>query len=116
MHKSACFLPKPAAQQERWLADAPATPVPAQPRHTAGGLRFAMRQRSRSTAAPSAPRRQQFRPTNFRCRGYRRQACSLILLESMADLLQHMRESGFLFPDRLIHLFVGGSELHGAKV
>jgi uncharacterized protein len=34
----------------------------------------------------------------------------------MADLLQHVRESGFLFPDRLIHLFVGGSELHGAKV
>jgi uncharacterized protein len=34
----------------------------------------------------------------------------------MADLLQHVRESGFSFPDRLIHLFVGGSELHGAKV
>ena len=34
----------------------------------------------------------------------------------MADLLQHVRESGFLFPDRLIQLFVGGSELHGAKV
>lgn len=34
----------------------------------------------------------------------------------MADLLQHVRESGFEFPDRLIHLFVGGSELHGAKV
>ena len=34
----------------------------------------------------------------------------------MADLLQHVRESGFPFPDRLIHLFVGGSELHGAKV
>jgi len=34
----------------------------------------------------------------------------------MADLLQHVRESGFRFPDRLIHLFVGGSELHGAKV
>jgi predicted nucleotidyltransferase len=34
----------------------------------------------------------------------------------MADLLQHVRESGFAFPDRLIHLFVGGSELHGAKV
>lgn len=34
----------------------------------------------------------------------------------MADLLQHVKESGFLFPDRLIHLFVGGSELHGAKV
>jgi predicted nucleotidyltransferase len=34
----------------------------------------------------------------------------------MADLLQHVAASGFPFPDRLIHLFVGGSELHGAKV
>ena len=34
----------------------------------------------------------------------------------MANLLEHVRESGFAFPDRLIHLFVGGSELHGAKV
>jgi len=34
----------------------------------------------------------------------------------MADLLEHVRQSGFTFPDRLIHLFVGGSELHGAKV
>jgi predicted nucleotidyltransferase len=34
----------------------------------------------------------------------------------MADLLKHVTESGFSFPDRLIHLFVGGSELHGAKV
>jgi uncharacterized protein len=34
----------------------------------------------------------------------------------MADLLNHVKASGFLFPDRLIHLFVGGSELHGAKV
>jgi predicted nucleotidyltransferase len=34
----------------------------------------------------------------------------------MAGLLQHVRESGFRFPDRLVHLFVGGSELHGAKV
>ena len=34
----------------------------------------------------------------------------------MADLLKHVKESGFPFPDRLIHLFVGGSELHGAKV
>jgi uncharacterized protein len=34
----------------------------------------------------------------------------------MADLLKRVRESGFRFPDRLIHLFVGGSELHGAKV
>ena len=34
----------------------------------------------------------------------------------MADLMQHVRESGFPWPDRVIHLFVGGSELHGAKV
>ena len=34
----------------------------------------------------------------------------------MADLLKHVQESGFPFPDRLIHLFIGGSELHGAKV
>lgn len=34
----------------------------------------------------------------------------------MADLVNHVRESGFPFPDCLIHLFVGGSELHGAKV
>ena len=34
----------------------------------------------------------------------------------MADLIQHVRQSGFPFPDRLIHVFVGGSELHGAKV
>jgi predicted nucleotidyltransferase len=34
----------------------------------------------------------------------------------MADLLQHIAQSGFPFAERLIHLFVGGSELHGAKV
>jgi predicted nucleotidyltransferase len=34
----------------------------------------------------------------------------------MTDLMKHIAESGFAFPDRLIHLFVGGSELHGAKV
>jgi len=34
----------------------------------------------------------------------------------MADLLKHVAESGFPFPQRLIHVFVGGSELHGAKV
>lgn len=34
----------------------------------------------------------------------------------MLDLLQHVRDSGFSYPDHLIHLFVGGSELHGAKV
>jgi predicted nucleotidyltransferase len=32
------------------------------------------------------------------------------------DLFQHVTESGFAFPERIIHLFVGGSELHGAKV
>jgi predicted nucleotidyltransferase len=39
-----------------------------------------------------------------------------ILLERMADLLQHVADSGFDHLDDLIHLFVGGSELHGAKV
>jgi predicted nucleotidyltransferase len=34
----------------------------------------------------------------------------------MADLIQHVTESGFPYTGRLIHLFVGGSELHGAKV
>jgi predicted nucleotidyltransferase len=34
----------------------------------------------------------------------------------MADLLQLATQTGFPYPDRLIHLFVGGSELHGAKV
>lgn len=34
----------------------------------------------------------------------------------MTDLLKHVAESGFPFTKRLIHLFVGGSELHGAKV
>lgn len=34
----------------------------------------------------------------------------------MSELLRHVRESGFPFPERVIHLFVGGSELHGAKV
>jgi len=34
----------------------------------------------------------------------------------MPDLLRHIRESGFSFPNRLVHVFVGGSELHGAKV
>lgn len=31
-------------------------------------------------------------------------------------LLDHIRGSGFPFPENLINLFVGGSELHGAKV
>ena len=31
-------------------------------------------------------------------------------------MLQHVAASGFPYPERLIHLFVGGSELHGAKV
>src|SRR5579871_2474548 len=30
--------------------------------------------------------------------------------------MQYVRDSGFPFPERVIHLFVGGSELHGAKV
>jgi predicted nucleotidyltransferase len=34
----------------------------------------------------------------------------------MADLLKQIRAAEFPFTDRLIHLFVGGSELHGAKV
>jgi len=34
----------------------------------------------------------------------------------MADLLQLATRTGFPYPDRLIHLFIGGSELHGAKV
>ncbi len=34
----------------------------------------------------------------------------------MAALLQHVASSSFPYPERLIHLFVGGSELHGAKV
>ena len=34
----------------------------------------------------------------------------------MADLIQSVLEAKFPYPDRLIHLFVGGSELHGAKV
>lgn len=31
-------------------------------------------------------------------------------------LLAHVERSGFTAPDSLIHLFIGGSELHGAKV
>ncbi|HYX69356.1 MAG TPA: nucleotidyltransferase domain-containing protein [Terriglobales bacterium] len=31
-------------------------------------------------------------------------------------LLANVRESGFPYPQTLIHLFIGGSELHGAKV
>jgi predicted nucleotidyltransferase len=34
----------------------------------------------------------------------------------MTNLLQQVAASGFPDPDGLIHLFVGGSELHGAKV
>src|SRR5271165_3654265 len=34
----------------------------------------------------------------------------------MTDLLNHVRDANFPFPERLIHLFVGGSELHGAKI
>jgi predicted nucleotidyltransferase len=35
---------------------------------------------------------------------------------TMANFLRPAIETGFPYPDRLIHLFVGGSELHGAKV
>lgn len=31
-------------------------------------------------------------------------------------MLKHATAAGFPFPSRLIHIFVGGSELHGAKV
>ena len=34
----------------------------------------------------------------------------------MADLLQHVKASSFPHCDSLIHLFVGGSELHRAKI
>jgi predicted nucleotidyltransferase len=34
----------------------------------------------------------------------------------MTDLLQEIVRSAFPHPERLIHVFVGGSELHGAKV
>src|SRR6266851_3034909 len=34
----------------------------------------------------------------------------------MADLLKHVREAGFPYPDRFIQLFVVVSDLHGAKV
>ena len=34
----------------------------------------------------------------------------------MADLLQHVIRSGFPIPAALVHVFIGGSELHGAKV
>lgn len=34
----------------------------------------------------------------------------------MTDILQDIEASGFLYTDCLIHVFVGGSELHGAKV
>ena len=32
------------------------------------------------------------------------------------DLVAHVRASGFAHPESLIHFFIGGSELHGAKV
>ncbi|HTR65324.1 MAG TPA: nucleotidyltransferase domain-containing protein [Terriglobales bacterium] len=35
---------------------------------------------------------------------------------AMPDLFQHIAESGFPYPERIVHLFIGGSELHGAKV
>ena len=36
--------------------------------------------------------------------------------DRVRNLLKHVIESGFPYPNTLIHLFVGGSELHGAKV
>lgn len=32
------------------------------------------------------------------------------------SLLEHVRSSGFAYPSEVVHLFVGGSQLHGAKV
>jgi uncharacterized protein len=32
------------------------------------------------------------------------------------QLMQHVRTAGFAYPDDVVHVFVGGSELHGAKV
>lgn len=37
-------------------------------------------------------------------------------MESRRSLLDMVALSGFDHPQNLIHLFVGGSELHGAKV
>jgi len=34
----------------------------------------------------------------------------------MADLLQLVKDTGFPYPQCLIHVFVGGSQLHGAKI
>ena len=34
----------------------------------------------------------------------------------MEDLLKYVRDAEFPYPHSVIHLFVGGSELHGAKV
>ena len=34
----------------------------------------------------------------------------------MSNLLEHVQTAAFPWPERLIHLFVGGSNLHGAKV
>jgi uncharacterized protein len=34
----------------------------------------------------------------------------------MKDLLRYVRDAGFPYPNSVIHLFIGGSELHGAKV
>jgi uncharacterized protein len=35
---------------------------------------------------------------------------------NLHGLLKHVAESDFPYMERLIHVFVGGSELHGAKV
>ena len=34
----------------------------------------------------------------------------------MIDLLQHVAETGFPYPECVVHVFIGGSQLHGAKV
>ncbi len=36
--------------------------------------------------------------------------------DSNSSLLEHVLRAGFAEPESLIHLFIGGSELHGAKV
>jgi len=40
---------------------------------------------------------------------------SMLLEILITDLMQHVRKLGFTFSERIIHLFVGGSEMHGAK-
>src|ERR1700693_1528182 len=91
-------------------------PVLAQRRRMGGGSRSAKRRRLRRVARLSEPRPLRSHRTNSRCQGCRRRAWIYIIKVSMADLFEHGRDSGFPFPGHLVHLFVGGSELHGAKV